>query len=150
MNCAQNYFYQKITGLEILSGQSQKVNLYRAYEEDVKNNQLWFQILAPDSKSESLINNNTLCKTFTIAAINDYIKQKNKVYPNPFSEYLIIENPDSENMQIELLDSNGRVIIKSKTEEQNINLETSKLKPGICILKISSKKMTFTQTIIKQ
>ncbi|MCG8697646.1 MAG: hypothetical protein MI922_06290, partial [Bacteroidales bacterium] len=40
MNCAQNYFYQKFTDLEILPGQTQTLYLKRAYEDGINNNQL--------------------------------------------------------------------------------------------------------------
>lgn len=90
----------------------------------------------------------TDCKIFT--AVSSIILNEIKVYPNPFSNVLVIENPDLEFFQTELSDSNGRVIIKNSAKSELIKLETGYLKPGLYILKIRSERMISTQTIIKQ
>lgn len=150
MNCAQNFFYQKITGLEILPGQSQTVTLSRGYEENIKNNELCFQLLAPNSKIETQVENNSICKTFTITSVTNLRNAQTRIFPNPFSDDIYIENQELGDVQVELLDSNGRLILQKTSKTNPIKLETNNLKPGIYIVKIRSSETTQTKTLIKQ
>ncbi len=150
MNCFQNYFYQKLSGLEIFPGQTQKVKLKRAYQEGMNHNQLCFECLAPNSKLEKLTDNNTLCKTFTITGIENRIQPSVKIYPNPFSDYLIIEHTGSNMKNIELTDISGRTLIHETTTNQRITIKTNGLKPGPYILKVDSDGKTNTQLILKE
>lgn len=150
MNCGQNFFYQKITGLEILPGQSQTISLLRGYEEDLKNNQLCFQVLSPNSSIEAQVENNSICKTFTITGVVDKNKTTITAYPNPFNDFLVIKNPSGEPLNAEIIDLNGKVLIKEYTGFQNKTIDTRRLKAGIYILKVTSDIATFTKTIIKQ
>jgi hypothetical protein len=150
MNCAQNFFYQKFTGLKILPGQSQTLICERTYEQEIKNNQLCFELLAPNAKAETNIATNAQCKTFTITGINNFKKPEIKVYPNPFTNFITIENPNLESIQAELLDSGGRIILQKQTKSEPIKLETSQMTPGLYFLKIITEKTNFSQPIIKQ
>ncbi len=150
MNCAQNFFYQKITGLEILPGQSQTVTLSRGYEENIKNNELCFQLLAPNSKIETQVENNSICKTFTITSVTNLRNAQTRIFPNPFSDDIYIENQELGDVQVELLDSNGRLILQKNSKANPIKLDTNNLKPGIYIVKIHSSETTQTKTLIKQ
>jgi hypothetical protein len=148
MNCAQNFFYQKITGLEILPGQSQTVSLYRCYEEDIKNNELCFRLLAPNGEIETEVENNSICKTFTITSVTNLRNAQTRIFPNPFSDVIYVENQELGDFQVELLDSNGRLILKKNSKANLIKLETNNLKPGIYIVKIHSSETTQTKTLI--
>ena len=150
MNCGQNFFYTKTDGLEILPGQSQKVMLSRGYEEDIKNNELCFQLLAPNSEIETQVKNNSICKTFTITATDKYKKPEITVYPNPCVDFLVIKNPSVEPLAMEIIDLNGKVLIQEHTGFQIKTIDTRCLKPGFYILKITSDSAISTQTIIKQ
>lgn len=150
VNCSQNYFYQWFTDLNILPGQTYTVSLKRAYEEGIKNNQLCFQCLAPNSELEAFIGTNSLCKTFTITDIENLNKSDIKVYPNPFTNYLKIENPKLEIKNIEIVDIKGRTLINRKDLEQRITIETNSFKSGPYILKIIKGKTVNTQMIIKK
>lgn len=150
MNCAQNYFYQKFTDLEILSGQTQTLNLKRAYEDGIYNNQLCFQLMAPNSKLEIEVNDNSLCKTFTITGIKNETLTNLKVYPNPISDYLILEQPDLGEKNVEIVDINGKVLIKRVSSEQTIRIETANFKPGLYIVKIKMGEKINTQLVMKE
>ena len=149
-NCTQNYFYQKFTGLEILSGQTYTLNLKRAYEDGINNNQLCFLCLSPNSKLETETSHNSLCKTFTITGIENKIQTSLNIYPNPISDYLIIEQPDLGKKNLELVDLNGRVLIKRVSSEQTIRIETANLKTGLYLVKIKMGDKINTQLIMKQ
>ena len=150
VNCSQNYFYQKFTDLNILPGQTYTVILKRAYEEGIKNNQLCFQCLAPNSELEAHTLTNSLCKTFTITDIENLNKSEIKVYPNPTTNYLIIENPGLEIKTIEVVDIKGETVINRKASEQRITIETNSFKPGPYIIKIIKGEKVITQLIIKK
>jgi hypothetical protein len=150
MNCVENYFYQKFSDLEILPGQTHKVQLQRAYEDGVNNNQLCFQCVAPNSNLEILTNNNSLCKTFTITSVKNEIISNVKVYPNPVSDYLTIENPDQNFKSIEIFDIYGKLLIRGLVSGQSVRIETANLTSGLYILKINSDDKTKTQLIMKK
>ena len=149
-NCGQNFFYTKTDGLEILPGQSQTVTLPRGYQEDIKNNELCFQLLAPNGEIETQIKNNSICKTFTITSVANLKNAQTRIFPNPFSDIINIGNQELEDIQVELLDSNGRLILKKTSKTNPIKLKTTNLKPGIYIVKIRSSETTQTKTLIKQ
>jgi len=150
VNCSQNYFYQRFTDLNILPSQTYTVSLKRAYEEGIKNNQLCFQCLAPNSGLEANIRKNSLCKTFTITDIKNLNKSDIKVYPNPFSNYLKIENLELDIKTIEVVDIKGETVINRNASEQRITIETNRFKPGFYILKIILGEKVITQLIIKK
>lgn len=149
VNCVQNYLYQKLTDLNILPGQTHTFKLKRAYEEGI-NNRLCFQCMAPNSGLEANIRTNSLCKTFTITDIKNLNKSDIKVYPNPFSNYLKIENPELVIKNIEIVDIRGGTVINRKASEQKITIETNSFKPGFYILKIIKGEKMITQLIIKK
>jgi hypothetical protein len=150
MNCAQNYLYQKFTDLEILPNQQYTINLRRAYQEGVQANQLCFECLAPNSKLETAISNNSLCKKFVITDIENKTQLNFKVYPNPVKDYLTIENSNFNIKSIELIEINGRLIINKTTSEQKIKLELGSLKSGLYILKINSIDNFEAKIIVKE
>ena len=150
MNCAQNYFYQKFSNLEILPGQMQNVKLKRTYEDGVNNNQLCFQCLAPNSNLEISTNNNSLCKTFTITGIKNESNSEIKVYPNPVTDCLIIENPSLNLKRIEIVDINGKIILSRTFSGQSVRIGTANLTSGLYIVKINSDNKISTQLIMKK
>ncbi len=149
-NCAQNYLYQKFTGLEILPDQTQTVKLKRAYQEGVNNNQLCFECLAPNSKLEKQTANNSLCKTFTITGIENRVQSAVKVFPNPFADYLTIEDASLKITYIQIMDMNGKILLNKAPTGQRTTIETSNLHPGPYILKIYSTGKGDAQLIIKK
>ena len=63
---------------------------------------------------------------------------KTKVYPNPASDYLIIELEQSVNADILVYDINGKLVIKDKlNDEQQKQLDFSFLNTGNYILNIN-------------
>ena len=150
MNCAQNYFYQKFTDLEILPEQTQTLYLKRAYEDGINNNQLCFLCMSPNSKLETETFDNSLCKTFTITGIENEKETNLKIYPNPISNYIIIEQPELGLKSIEIVDINGKVLIKRVSSEQRISIVTTNLMTGLYLLKIKTGDKIITQLIMKE
>lgn len=150
VNCAQNYFYQKFINLEILPGQTYTASLERAYEEGINNNQLCFTCLAPNSNLEITTDNNLRCKTFTITGIENNTQANFTVFPNPVTDYLVIENSGMNIKSIEMIDINGKKVINKIVSGQDMTIETADLTSGLYLLRISSDNKISTQLIIKK
>lgn len=74
-----------------------------------------------------------------------------KVYPNPASDILHIELPDSEyesNVNITLLHAQTGQLIKTLDVDQKVDLDISTLRTGIYILKIQSATQLINKKII--
>jgi hypothetical protein len=70
-----------------------------------------------------------------------------KVYPNPFTDYLLIECPTPEQW-VEITDLQGRIVYSASWSEGKIDLRL--LPSGIYLLKIHSGQVIFYQKLIKQ
>ncbi len=78
---------------------------------------------------------------------------KIKVYPNPAGSVLNIsfpENMDTRKTFIEIIDINGRTLLKSKSLSDLSQLDISKINSGIYLVKIQNDKTFITRKIIKQ
>jgi hypothetical protein len=151
MNCAQNYYYQKFTDVEISPNQTVNFQLRRIYEDGVYNNEICFECLAPNSMLETDVENNFLCKTFTITGI-PYRPENSKirVYPNPVSDELKIELDGTSLKSISLSDINGKNVYQKNTDGQSEIIDFRTLKTGAYILSISANNEKTSQIIIKE
>lgn len=69
------------------------------------------------------------------------------VYPNPTRDYFILQFADEQMRSIELIDSIGHVVTKTRQERQIFKLDVQDQKPGIYFLRISDRKNSDTQKI---
>ena len=70
------------------------------------------------------------------------------IYPNPVNHQLIISSRTSEQMQYDVSDVSGRIVI-SGTGEKEINVSTSALAQGIYVVRVSSSEGTvFTKVVV--
>lgn len=150
INCARNFLYKKPTDFDILPGETHTLHLSRAYQIGVTSNQICMRCLAPNSKLETIIDDNYLCKTFVITGTENVTQNPFKVYPNPVTGYLIIENPNLDFKNIEIFDVNGRIWISEEISGALTKIETAKLIPGPYVVRISSDSQINTQLIIKK
>jgi len=77
--------------------------------------------------------------------IEDYEPLKFHIYPNPFQSRLNVEI-DTENISLQILDINGRVVIKERDQKY---LNTESLTPGIYILQIFNNELIQSVKVIK-
>jgi len=78
---------------------------------------------------------------------------KIKVYPNPAGSALNIsfpENMDIRETYVEIIDINGRTLLKTKPLSDITQLDISKLKSGIYLVKIQNDRTFITRKIIIQ
>jgi rRNA maturation protein Nop10 len=88
-----------------------------------------------------------------VTTVNDEVAvDQLDVYPNPFSEFLIVKSTDMEISKAELLDINGKVIrileINSTSAEQKLFM--GDLPSGTYLLRIYSDENVFLRKVMKQ
>ncbi len=85
----------------------------------------------------------------TVGISNDLSDQKPFVMrPNPATNKLNISVGNSELHQLRLVDSQGRVQLSETFSHNNIELDISKLKPGIYFVTINTDKDSSTQKLV--
>ena len=72
-----------------------------------------------------------------------------KVFPNPFSDQLIIENPTEKEVSCKIYNLVGMMIYQDQMKENGV-LDTKKLSKGIYFISISDGKSEIYRKIIKQ
>lgn len=91
----------------------------------------------------------------TSSVINDVvfrpaIPENILVYPNPFSENLVVETSgNSGSKLIQIMDINGKVVFKTRTDSQKLNLSLLNLSRGIYLLNIQTSNETYIRKLIK-
>ena len=76
-----------------------------------------------------------------------------KIYPNPANSVLNIDFPSNYqilNTNIEIVDINGRTMLKIKPVSSSTQLDIKQLKPRLYIVKICNDKSLITRRIIIQ
>jgi len=148
VNCAENAIYRKINDVNILPGQTALFDIGTGYQVG-STNRFCFEVKAPNSNLEKWTDDNTLCLEFPITSVHDESPSRIKVYPNPVSDHVIIENPDLSILTAELLDLSGRVIIHQSNPGPMTRLETGDLAPGSYLLRVIADRRMSTQLIVK-
>lgn len=90
---------------------------------------------------------------FNPLAIGEYDNVSVRIFPNPAISKLNIELPDEytvEDVIIEIIDLNGRMISKSGHESQFIQLDVAGLERGHYLVKIQNNEALITRRIIVQ
>lgn len=84
------------------------------------------------------------------ASINETENEKFTIYPNPANNYWTISNYENKNLNIELIDNQGKVIDRFNENKNEIKIGSSILKEGVYFLKLSSDKEVKTIKLIKE
>ena len=61
------------------------------------------------------------------------------LYPNPFSDFVTIDNREGKNLEIKIIDILGRVVLRKEYFDTNIKLNLSQLSNGVYIITINDK-----------
>lgn len=73
-----------------------------------------------------------------------------KIYPNPFTDRIHIENIDLQQYELTILNSLGQTAKRTQVNNDNIMIDLSELKEGIYFLRIESRDSAKTMKIIKK
>ncbi|TSA51300.1 MAG: T9SS C-terminal target domain-containing protein [Sphingobacteriales bacterium] len=71
-----------------------------------------------------------------------------EIYPNPFTDFIAVENLNGEN-EIELLNVEGEIVFKNIVSSKNENINTSSLPAGFYLLKVKSEKEIINRVVVK-
>ena len=149
--CFRTHYYEVFSNLEILPGKSHTFNLRRLQRGEYKTkSELCFEVLAPNAQIETKIENNSLCKTFTITGLDEDVANSNVVYPNPTTNLLTIYNTKENINQIQVLDMNGKVLLSQVVNGNKTNIATNHLAAGIYMLHIQTNSGISSQLFTKK
>lgn len=81
-------------------------------------------------------------------SVNEISKSEIKVYPNPVTDYVEISGIKESDL-IQIIDLNGKQIIKQIVDENSEKIDVSKLERGIYFIQVSNNNENYTQKIIK-
>jgi hypothetical protein len=84
-----------------------------------------------------------------VVSVKKELKKEIKIYPLPVEDILKIEGDVLPNSKFEIVTLSGQVLISSNLSD-SYQINTSDLKSGLYVLKISSKEKTITQKIVKK
>jgi len=73
-----------------------------------------------------------------------------KIFPNPFSDRINLENAKRENFDLTILNSLGKVVRQMQITSNNEAIDLTELNSGIYFLRINDKKNTRTMKLIKK
>jgi hypothetical protein len=75
---------------------------------------------------------------------HDYKISKNEIiescYPNPAADFVQLSFQKESDLLIQLVDFHGKIVISKDVSTMNLDFDVSKVKPGIYILQVYSKK----------
>lgn len=149
VNCARPFIYKTFSGVNILPGAATTVSLGRNLH-PWPGNTLCFRTLAPNSSLEVVTDDNSLCKTFDITSTRNELRTKFSVYPNPATEYLIIETGSENINEVEILDVSGRTVLRKSMSGQKTQMDIHHLQKGTYVLSLKGEGGTHSQLIMKQ
>ena len=89
------------------------------------------------------------CIDMIILGISDDINDLGiSVYPNPIIDRLIIDIGENQNIQIEILDNSGKLIISKATKQQITSIDLSGYTPGIYFINLTNDEISTVKRII--
>jgi hypothetical protein len=91
------------------------------------------------------------CNDFN-TKIDEPINKNNfgiNIFPNPTTNNLNIEQASNEEIQIEIVDLTGKVILAKSTSSISTTLNFSKFNTGVYLVRISSKKGMVVKKVVK-
>lgn len=96
------------------------------------------------------IDNFSIDATAVLAA-DEFEKHSFKLYPNPSSSVFYISRKGTEEMQVSVYDTTGRLVYQAKNITRSVyGLDMTTVKSGLYFLKVREGRKTLATTILKQ
>lgn len=89
------------------------------------------------------------CYVNIVLRVDNFEYSDFKIYPNPFSSQIIIENNKNEKYTLTIINSLGQVIRQEQLESNTETIDLPELKAGIYLLRINDRELIKTMKIIK-
>ncbi|MBN2681629.1 MAG: T9SS type A sorting domain-containing protein [Bacteroidales bacterium] len=84
-----------------------------------------------------------------VTKINSNIAAEFSVYPNPFSDNLLIINKTGKNLEIKLSNLSGQIVKEQSSVSGRINISTQNLPSGFYYLQVSDGNFSKTEKLVK-
>lgn len=96
-------------------------------------------------------NRSTGTWTFTkVLGTTKFAGSNFKVYPNPTSNNWSFSSANNQIESVQIIDITGKVVLTSKTDSNDVNVDVSRLNSGVYFAKISSANATETVKLVKK
>ncbi|WP_167357313.1 T9SS type A sorting domain-containing protein [Flavobacterium swingsii] len=93
---------------------------------------------------------NSIQVSAPVLSTNDFeLNSKIKIYPNPATNNVLIDFQDLDHTNVEVSDSNGRVLFTQKLSNNSNTINIDNLSSGIYLFKVSSNQGIKTSKVIK-
>ncbi len=108
-------------------------------------------IVKAESKNESDISSTITITLDNQLSVIDHFENKFKVYPNPATSEVYVENIDGQSVySAEILDTAGRILMEDQAQNGQIILDISNLQNGIYMVKVVMHKGEEYVKIVKR
>ncbi|MEO8150065.1 MAG: T9SS type A sorting domain-containing protein [Bacteroidia bacterium] len=162
--CLPHTYGAKFSGLNLQPGDSVDVHLgwipaapYDSSLNLTNERYICFWTSSPGGRMDYNHGNDNNCQTLFVTnfvGINEIYKADIfSIRPNPANNELIIKSNGQFNLNhstVSVYDLLGNILIKNLNHTDKINLDVSKLTPGIYVVKIETGTNLFTQKFVKQ
>jgi uncharacterized protein (TIGR02145 family) len=90
------------------------------------------------------------CVKDTWSQINENNNSKIKIYPNPATDNIIIDNLYSQNLNLSIYNTFGQLLLQNEISQNKIEIDVSTLSSGLYIIKVTGVDWTAQKKIIKE
>ncbi len=153
-NCIVNFFYKKITDLDLSPGQELSISYTGLMESKppTEDHEFCFEVLAPNSQIEPDISGNMLCKTFNTTSIPELSgKQSLSIFPNPAAGKLVVETGHAGQTLLQINDLRGKLLLEKQIPgEQPFVIDVDFLKSGLYIISILTPQGRTSRKFMKK
>lgn len=80
----------------------------------------------------------------------DIINQNIKIYPNPVSEFLFLNNAKSNINKVQVLSFDGKLVYEESAHSKELKVDFNKFEPGVYLVRVYSDKEIISKKIIKK
>jgi uncharacterized protein YjdB len=100
------------------------------------------------SSTDNSISDYSTINVNEVTSVKEIGNSKIKIYPNPFSERVIIECEEMEG-EVVICDIDGRVLIKESFSESSYSINTSNICPGVYLISLITGNKKVTHKLVK-
>lgn len=161
----QCYYFHKYYAVTIMPDDSVTVNTgsfygsvfsvpVPTYPSDIQTGSMCFFTTVPDSTTDTDINNDEYCSSFTLTGISTGITEQElnvdaaQIFPNPFSDRFQLDS-DVNIGRLEIYNSWGSVVSQLETSQRSATINCSNWPPGIYFLKLDTEKGMVIKKAVK-
>lgn len=152
-DCATaHYYYELFEDFTIGPQQERTFDIGQTadYQTPGTNTRVCYKVIAPNSRLESNVANNQICKTFDITSVSDFSPHNNWfVYPNPATNQLTVETSIPGENFFHIYSVTGKVIMSAKLNKGIQHFDISDLPAGVYIVRFQQRDHNDSKKFIK-